>query len=59
MRQPSPHEATAFLIWQVIEMSGYTVEEKIQIATRHLLPKQLGLHGLGEDQLILPAGTIE
>ncbi len=31
---------------EIIEMSGYSVEEKIEIARRHLLPKQLKDHGL-------------
>jgi ATP-dependent Lon protease len=31
---------------EMINMSGYLVEEKIQIAQRHLLPKQLEAHGL-------------
>jgi ATP-dependent Lon protease len=31
---------------EIIEMTGYTVEEKIEIAKRHLLPKQLKEHGL-------------
>lgn len=31
---------------EVIELSGYTAEEKFQIAKRHLLPKQRKLHGL-------------
>ena len=31
---------------EVIDMHGYTVEEKIEIARRHLLPKQLTTHGL-------------
>ncbi len=31
---------------EMINMSGYLVEEKIQIAQRHLLPKQLDAHGL-------------
>lgn len=31
---------------EVIELGGYAVEEKIQIAKRHLLPKQKELHGL-------------
>ena len=31
---------------EMINMSGYLVEEKVEIARRHLLPKQLELHGL-------------
>ena len=31
---------------EVIELSGYAVEEKIQIAQRHLMPKQKEAHGL-------------
>jgi ATP-dependent Lon protease len=31
---------------EIIELSGYAVEEKIQIAKRHLVPKQKELHGL-------------
>jgi ATP-dependent Lon protease len=31
---------------EVIELGGYAVEEKIQIAKRHLVPKQKELHGL-------------
>ena len=36
---------------EVIEVSSYTENEKIHIATRHLLPKQLKKHGLTEEQL--------
>lgn len=31
---------------EIIDLSGYAVEEKIEIAKRHLVPKQLELHGL-------------
>ena len=31
---------------EIIEMSGYTIEEKVEIAKKHLLPKQLIIHGL-------------
>ncbi len=31
---------------EIIEVTGYTVEEKLQIATRHLIPKQVAEHGL-------------
>jgi ATP-dependent Lon protease len=36
-----------------IEITGYLVEEKIEIAKQHLLPKQLDNHGVKSDQLII------
>ncbi len=33
---------------EVIELASYTEEEKIEIAVRHLIPKQLDRHGLGD-----------
>jgi len=36
---------------ELIEVSGYLVEEKIEIAKRHLIPKQLENHGVGENQV--------
>ena len=36
---------------EVIELSSYTDEEKLQIAKRHLLPKQMKEHGLKRTQL--------
>ncbi len=38
---------------EVIPISGYTLEEKVEIAKRHLLPKQLKEHGLKEGDLKL------
>lgn len=38
---------------EIIELSGYTVEEKYEIAKRHLLPKQLEEHGLEKGTLRL------
>ncbi len=38
---------------EIIPISGYTIEEKIEIAKRHLLPKQLNEHGLTEKDLKL------
>jgi ATP-dependent Lon protease len=32
---------------EIIAVSGYTFDEKIHIAQRHLLPKQVAAHGLG------------
>jgi ATP-dependent Lon protease len=31
---------------EIIQLSGYTEEEKLEIAKRHLIPKQIGEHGL-------------
>ena len=36
---------------EIIEINGYTLEEKIQIAKKHLLPKQLIEHGLNSSHL--------
>ena len=37
-----------------IRLSGYILEEKLEIARRHLFPKQLKMHGLTRSQLSLP-----
>jgi len=39
---------------EVIELPGYLMEEKIEIAKRHLIPKQLHEHGLKNKQLLFP-----
>lgn len=44
---------------EIIEISGYTVEEKIEIAKRHLIPKQLKEHGLTKVQVTLTPKLIE
>jgi len=36
---------------EVIELAGYTEEEKLEIARRHLIPKQLGENGLTPERL--------
>ena len=38
---------------EIIEINGYTIEEKVQIAKKHLLPKQLKSHGLKSDQFTI------
>lgn len=38
---------------EIIDISGYTMEEKVQISKRHLLPKQLKEHGLDNEALKL------
>lgn len=35
---------------EVIDVTGYTIEEKVEIARQHLVPKQLDNHGLAKDQ---------
>ena len=36
---------------EVIELAGYTEEEKLEIAKRHILPKQIVEHGLTDEQI--------
>ncbi len=36
---------------EIIQISGYSTEEKIEIAKRHLIPKQLKAHGLTKKQI--------
>ncbi|PIQ15058.1 MAG: endopeptidase La [Flavobacteriales bacterium CG18_big_fil_WC_8_21_14_2_50_32_9] len=44
---------------EIIEINGYTVEEKIEIANKHLIPKLLTNHGLTKKHLSLPKNVIE
>lgn len=44
---------------EIIEMSGYTIEEKVEIAKNHLLPKQLKEHGLTEKDLQIGKRQLE
>lgn len=44
---------------EIIEMSGYTPEEKLQIAKKHLIGKQLKTHGISEDRLSFTDDGIE
>lgn len=44
---------------EIIEINGYTIEEKIEIGKRHLLPKQLEEHGLSKKDLTLDKKTFE
>ncbi|HNT83163.1 MAG TPA: endopeptidase La [Bacteroidia bacterium] len=44
---------------EIIEINGYTVEEKIQIAIKHLLPKQLEAHGLKKHHVSFSNSIIE
>lgn len=44
---------------EIIDVTGYTIEEKIEIAKRHLLPKQLKEHGLTEKDLKIARPQLE
>jgi ATP-dependent Lon protease len=43
---------------EVIELHGYTLEEKLHIAKTHLVPKQVAAHGLQLDHIKLPDEAI-
>ncbi|XCP86819.1 endopeptidase La [Roseburia hominis] len=43
---------------EVIEVSSYTENEKLHIATRHLIPKQLERHGLTKERLSISKGVV-
>jgi ATP-dependent Lon protease len=44
---------------EIIEVNGYTIEEKVEIAKRHLIPKQLEAHGLVKNQFEIDKNSIE
>jgi ATP-dependent Lon protease len=44
---------------EVIELPGYTEHEKLAIAAKHLLPKQIEAHGLTDDLLNVSDAAIE
>ncbi len=44
---------------EIIELSGYAVEEKIEIAKRHLIPKQKDAHGLKDKKFKMADKVIE
>ena len=44
---------------EIIDVSGYTLEEKVQIGKRHLLPKHLNESGLAATHLKVPVATIQ
>jgi ATP-dependent Lon protease len=44
---------------EMVELNGYTTVEKLAIAKNHLVPKQLGEHGIGKDQLQLDDAALE
>ncbi len=44
---------------EIINLTGYTVEEKVEIATKHLLPKQLKSHGMKKSDVKLSKKVLE
>uniref|UniRef100_A0A665V101 Lon protease homolog 2, peroxisomal n=1 Tax=Echeneis naucrates TaxID=173247 RepID=A0A665V101_ECHNA len=44
---------------EVLQVPGYTQEEKVEIAHRHLIPNQLEQHGLTPQQLLIPQDTTQ
>ncbi|RYQ81032.1 hypothetical protein Ahy_Scaffold1g107046 isoform C [Arachis hypogaea] len=44
---------------EVIELPGYTAEEKLSIAMRHLIPRVLEQHGLSSEFLQIPEGMVK
>lgn len=44
---------------EIIEVNGYTVEEKIEIAKRHLLPKQIKEHGIKKSDISIDKRILE
>ncbi len=44
---------------ELIEITGYLVEEKLEIAKRHLFPKQLENHGVRKDQVTIDKKIME
>lgn len=44
---------------EIIDVTGYTIEEKVEIAKRHLLPKQIKEHGLTEEDLKIAKPQLE
>jgi ATP-dependent Lon protease len=44
---------------EIISMSGYTIEEKVEIARQHLFPKQLSAHGLTPKDLTIAKKQLE
>ncbi len=44
---------------EIINVTGYTIEEKVEIARQHLLPKQLKEHGMNKTQLKIGKPQLE
>ena len=44
---------------ELIEVSGYIIEEKVEIAAKHLVPKQLEAHGIPKKSVKFPKKTLQ
>ena len=44
---------------EIIDLSGYVIEEKVEIGERHLLPKQKEEHGMADIKFTIPKKTME
>lgn len=44
---------------EIIEMTGYTIEEKVEIGKQHLLPKQLKEHGIDNKEIVIGKKQME
>jgi ATP-dependent Lon protease len=44
---------------EIIDLSGYAIEEKVEIAKRHLIPKQKEAHGVGASNFNISDAVIE
>ncbi|MDX2362639.1 MAG: endopeptidase La [Crocinitomicaceae bacterium] len=44
---------------ELIEVNGYTIEEKVEIAKRHLLPKQIKEHGIAKKDISIDKKVLE
>ena len=44
---------------EIIDVNGYLLEEKVEIAKRHLIPREMEKHGLNAKNVSLPKKTIE
>jgi ATP-dependent Lon protease len=54
LRMPQPLQDRL----EIIRLAGYTEDEKIEIARRHLMPKQLEAHGIKPDEWALSADAL-
>ena len=44
---------------ELIEVSGYIIEEKIEIAIHHLIPKQMKAHGIPDERIKFARSTVQ